>query len=60
MPHRVVQIGRMRVCGERMIVSHEEITMEIPLHLHRVFHHPEIVSEVQITCGANAADYRFH
>lgn len=49
-----------RVCGERVPVGDEEITVIVVLHADEVGYRTEIVAEMKVACWANAAYYFFH
>ena len=46
--------------GERVPVGNEEHTLILVLHSHETLHCSEIIAQVQVACGADAAYYFFH
>ena len=45
--------------GEGMIIGNEEIAVVFVLHLQEILQCPEIISEMEVACAADAAYYDF-
>ena len=55
-----MQVGRVGVGCEQMVVCHKEITFGLLLKPYKIFQSSEIAPQVQVACRTHSADYGFH
>src|SRR5690606_33008287 len=55
-----MQVGRGRVGSKRVVISNKEIAVIFILHFDKILQCPEIITEVKVSCGPDAADNCIH
>ncbi len=56
----LVQLRRIGMCRQSMVIGHKKIASRLVLHLHKVLKRTEIVTQMELPCWAYAAKNGFH